>query len=51
MIEAAISIGRVSMFRGTKFGVRNSSGKKIRKLAFVAWTLRVYSAMRIPSPA
>ena len=36
---AAISIGRVSMSRGTKFGVRNSSGKKIRPPELVAAAL------------
>jgi hypothetical protein len=40
-----------SRSNGTKFGVRKSSGKKSRKLVFVACTLRVVSATRIPKPA
>ena len=47
---AAISIGRVSMSRGTKFGVRNSSGKKTRPPEFVAAALRVLSAISCMKP-
>ena len=47
---AAISIGRVSSSRGTKFGVRNSSGKKIRLAELVAAALRVLSAMICRKP-
>ena len=36
---AAISIGRVSRLRGTKFGVRNRSGKKIKPAELVAAAL------------
>jgi len=37
--------------KGTKFGVRKSSGKKSRKLVLVAWTLRVRIATKMPKPA
>ena len=37
--DAAISIGRVRRSRGTKFGVRNSSGKKISPPELVAAAL------------
>jgi hypothetical protein len=47
---AAISIGRVSRSRGTRFGVRNSSGKKMRLPEFVAAALRVFSAMSCRNP-
>ena len=39
------------MSRGTKFGVRNSSGKKISPPEFVAAALRVLSAMSCMKPA
>ncbi len=48
---AAISIGRVSRLRGTKFGVRNSNGKKTRPAEFVAAALRVFSAITCMNPA
>jgi hypothetical protein len=47
---AATSIGRVSRSRGTKFGVRNSSGKKTSPPEFVAAALRVFSAMSCMKP-
>ena len=50
MSVAAISIGRVSISRGTKFGVRNSSGKKIRPAELVAAALRVLSATSCMKP-
>jgi len=39
------------MSRGTKFGVRNSRGKKIRPPEFVAAALRVFRAMSCMKPA
>ncbi len=47
---AAISIGRVSRWRGTKLGVRNSSGKNTSVPAFVAAALRVLRAMSCMKP-
>ena len=48
--RAATSIGVVRRLRGTKFGVRNISGKKIRPPELVAAALRVFSAISWMKP-
>jgi len=43
--------GGASSSSGTKFGVRNSSGKKMMNEAFVVWTFFVFRAMAMAMPA